>query len=175
MSNLPQDNADVLIILGASTQGMTPSLPLQARLDTALEYIKLNPNTLIIVTGGRTAKFNLARLALVSEEFSEAEIMREYLLNKGQDLAGINILIEDESQRTKENLLFSKKILKDYFGENIDLKKLNIVIVSNNTHLYRVKSLATKLGYQATYLPAPTPYLALSLLREYLAVVRNLF
>ena len=53
-------NCDYMIILGASVKGTTPSLTLQGRLDTALDYIEnnKNKNLHIVVSGGQGSDEN---------------------------------------------------------------------------------------------------------------------
>jgi len=51
--HIPQADADEMIILGAKLNGADLSLALKFRMDTALTYLKHNPNTQVIVSGGQ--------------------------------------------------------------------------------------------------------------------------
>lgn len=122
----PQQNADSLIILGAQVRG-TPAEPspvLKERLDTALNYIKDNPETQIIVSGGQGD----------DESDSEANVMANYLIEHG--VADSRIIREADSTRTMENLMNAER--KTTLGKT--------VIVSNDFHIYRAKMLAKRIG-----------------------------
>ncbi|MFD3450054.1 YdcF family protein [Microbacteriaceae bacterium 4G12] len=149
----PKTGADYLLILGAKINGETVSLSLRERLDTALQYLKENPNTIAIVSGGQGS----------DEAIPEAHAMQRYLLERG--IQQERILIEDKSTNTYENLKFSKQL---YHFQRV-------VIVSNDFHLYRVKLIASRLGIEAETLAAPTPWKAKakSYSREYFAILKT--
>ena len=60
------------IILGAGLYGDKPSPILQERLDEGLKYLKLHPNTKVIVSGGQGS----------NETIPESEAMKIFLLIK---------------------------------------------------------------------------------------------
>jgi len=90
---------DAVIILGAGIKGERLSLTLKYRLDKGLEYIALNPNAKIIVTGGKGP----------GESITEAEAMRRYLVSQG--IENDRIIIEDKATSTYENLMYSSEFL----------------------------------------------------------------
>ena len=110
-----------LIVLGAQVDGR------RIRLDRAAGYLKEHPDTRVIVSGGKGN----------GEEISEADAMKEYLVQKG--IEGKRILKEGRSRTTKENLRFSQAYIED-----LDQP---IGIISNNFHLYRAVCYAKKAGY----------------------------
>lgn len=151
-----QPAADYLIILGAQWKQSGPSLVLQKRLDTAVEYLEANPETCVIVSGGQGA----------NEPISEAEGMKGYLADAG--IALERIMVEAESSNTNENLRNSSVFL--------DKEKDRIVVVTNNFHLFRAESIARKQGYkQVEGLSAPSHVgmMANNLLREFLGVMKD--
>lgn len=147
-------NADYMIILGAKVKGTTPSLSLKYRIDAAEEYLKKNPNTIAIASGGQGN----------GEDISEAESIKRELVKSGIEES--RILIENQSTSTNENILFSKKLL------SVDMK--TGVVVTNDYHLFRAKMIASDYNLQLVGIPAETPKIAIpkSYIREYLALTK---
>jgi uncharacterized SAM-binding protein YcdF (DUF218 family) len=147
-------HADYIIILGARVKGEIPSLALQYRIDAAANYMKKNKETLAIASGGQGP----------GEDITEAEAIKRGLLKHGVD--GNRIILEDKSTDTVENITFSKKLIPDHLETGL--------IVSNDFHLYRAKSIAKDQGLSLQGIPAETPTIAIpkSYLREYLAITK---
>jgi uncharacterized SAM-binding protein YcdF (DUF218 family) len=148
------NNAEFIIILGARVKGTVPSLSLQFRIDAAADYMKLNPHTIAIASGGKGN----------GEDISEAEAIKIGLLEQG--IHETRIVLEDKSTSTVENIRFSQKLIP---------KNLKIgLLVTNDFHIYRAKLIAKDEGLQLEGLPAKTPTVAIpkSYLREYLAITK---
>lgn len=150
-----QPGAQYMIILGAGLEnGLTPSETLRSRLDTALVYIRDNPETIIIVTGGQGD----------DELIPEADAMRDYLVERG--IPPERILVENTSRNTAENFALSK----EHFSPDA-----SVLIVSNEFHLFRALRLAKKNGIEnARTLAAPTPSFMLRFschMREFFSIV----
>lgn len=124
-----------MIILGAQIKGKDISKTLIKRLDTASRYMKENPGTVAVVSGGKGEK----------EALTEAEAMKQYLLLQG--IKEKRIIKEDKSRNTFENILYSKPFLKS---------DSPVVIVTNGFHIFRSVQLAKKQGLVAQGLAAPT-------------------
>jgi len=153
------EKRDYLVILGAGIRGEVPSKALFQRLYTSLEYIKMNPNVKIVVSGGRGP----------GESITEAEAMQRFLINHGVEKN--QIIKEEKSTNTLENMKFTAKVLEKFEKkENIE-----IVIVTNNFHMLRSKFLAHRQGLRAYGYPAPLlPMLAPTyFVREYFAVIKS--
>lgn len=148
------NNGDYLIILGARVKGTEPSLALQYRIEAAAEYLKKNPETIAIASGGKGP----------GEDISEAAAIKNSLLEAG--IHAERILLEDKSTDTVENIKFSKKLLTNDFETGL--------LVTNDFHLYRAKSIARDQGLKVEGLPAETPLVAVpkSYAREYLAITK---
>jgi len=150
------ENADYLIVLGAGLYRGGPSVALLRRINAAARYSGSNPDVIIIVSGGRGD----------GQHFSEAEVMSRVLQERGVNIS--QIIIEEASANTYENIKNSAKIINDF-----DKK---IVVVSSEFHLFRAKCLAKKMGFKnigaiASWTPlilVPNYYL-----REYLAVMKD--
>lgn len=154
-------NAPVMIVLGCMVWPEGPSPALQRRLNTALEYWQTHPEVIVVVSGGQGA----------NEPVSEAQAMFDYLVAHG--VPEEQILLEDASTSTKENLLYSIALLEQ---QGYDLSVTPVVIVSNDFHLARVRMLARRCGLDADTLGAPMPDLSsafYSYNREVFALVKS--
>ena len=122
------DGCDVgcVVILGAGVNGTEPSLSLKTRLDAALAYISDKPDIPIIASGGMGS----------GESISEAECMARYLTARGVDPA--RILMEDRSTNTRENFLYSYKMMEE---NGIDPAE-SFAFVTSNYHICRAKRIA---------------------------------
>lgn len=151
-----EPGADFLIVLGAQWKNNGPSYVLQKRLDRAVDYLKANPDTNVIVSGGQGS----------NEPMSEAAGMAGYL-----EAAGIEaerIMQEASSTNTNENLAFSAAFL-DKTGDRV-------VIVTNNFHVFRAVKIAQKQGYARVEGLAAGAYPAMApnnLFREFFGVVKD--
>lgn len=160
-SAIPTKNtdSDYLVVLGAGLRGEIPSLTLLQRLDRSLEYVKNNPNIKIVVSGGQGS----------GETITEAEAMKRYLIKYGVNEE--NIIKEDKSTNTSQNLKFTANILK----ELDKTENLKITIVTSDFHVFRAKFLAVRQGFKAEGygvisepILIPTYYT-----REYFAIIKS--
>lgn len=130
MNDQGEAGLDYIVVLGAQVRGEEPSPALAERIETAVEYMKENPETIAIVSGGQGA----------GEDISEAECMA-----RGLRAAGISedrILLEDRSTNTSENLQYSFEILRETIGEKQGPETVGVV--TNNFHVFRAIKLAEK-------------------------------
>lgn len=150
---------DTIIVLGSGLQdGDKLSYVLTRRLETTLEYHKKNPSTPIILSGGQGH----------DELLSEAQAMKNYLISKG---VPENLLfLEDKSTSTKENIIFSKEIIKKN-----DFSTDKIGIITNDYHSFRSNHLSKKLGLNSESISAKTSnFLKINyMVREYFACVKS--
>jgi len=135
----PKANGDseYAIILGAKVTGETPSLSLQYRIDSALEYAIKYPHVKLILSGGQGP----------GEDITEAEAMRRFLLKNG--IEEKRLLLESASTSTYENIRFSVELIPDSAGR--------VTIITSDYHLARAKKIAGKLGFQTDVVVAKTP------------------
>ncbi|OPJ62775.1 YdcF family protein [Clostridium oryzae] len=155
-------NKDFIIILGAGLlRGDQVSPLLASRLDKGLDFYnrqvkKKGKRAKIIVSGGQGK----------GEEISEAEAMADYLISKGCPKE--DILMENKSRNTFENLLFSKAIMEQYGG------KKNSIFVTNNYHVFRASILARKVKIKRTKgIGSKTAfyYVPSAFIREFIGVI----
>lgn len=153
----------VMIVLGCRVMpGGEPSILLQDRLDTALDYLDDHPDMTVVVSGGQGS----------NEPTSEAACMADYLEEHGVDAD--QILLEDESSNTKENLIYSRELLEE---QGVDVGEEGVLVVSNGFHLTRSRMLAERFGYgHVSTLAAPTTHIPSRIqmyIREPLALVKS--
>lgn len=152
-------NLNYIIILGSGLIGDKVPPLLKSRLDKGSEIYKkqLEQGNLvkIIVSGGQGP----------DELVSEASAMKKYLIS--QNIPDSDILVEDQSTTTFENMLFSKKIID---GRN---KKYSCIFVTNNYHVFRASIFARKAKLKANGVDSPTVFYFLhnDLIREYIVIL----
>ena len=153
----PKENATV-VVLGCQVRGDNPSLLLKKRIDTAFEYLQANPRTKCIASGGQGS----------DENISEAECIKEYLVDMGIDES--RIFIENKSVNTNENIKFSAEIIKKN-GLNE-----NMAIVTDGFHEMRAALIAKRLGYECGAVSSKTPikYASAFTTREIIALTAAL-
>lgn len=157
-----QGDPQVMVILGCQVKPWGPSVLLQDRLDKALDYLEDHPELTIVVSGGQGP----------DEHISEAQCMYDYLTEHGVD--GAQILMEDQSSNTWENIQYTQALLKE---RGIDAGEL--VVVSNGFHLTRVRMLWSRAwegDYTLSTLAAPSSHVPSRLkmyIREPLALVKS--
>ena len=155
---VPKSGADYVIILGAQWKSSGPSYVLQKRLEAAVGYLEQNPDTKVIVSGGQGS----------NEPITEAEGMRQYLINAG--IAEERIIKEDTSTNTYENLNNSSSFL--------DKESDRVVVVTNNFHVFRACGIANHQGYEKVEGLSAGSYpgmLPNNLLREFFGVMKDTF
>jgi len=147
---------DVVVVLGAGIRGEAVSRPLARRLDAAFAYWQKNPDAYIIVCGG------LGELA----EITEAEAMARYLISLGMPEG--QILLEDRSTSTYENLLFANQILHEYFPQGF-----RAVLVTSDFHIFRAVRTARHVGLDVSRIGADTAWytIPVNYLREMAAII----
>lgn len=151
----PAKHADYVLVLGAQVKGSVPSYALQKRLDVAYEYLAENPDTQVILSGGKGP----------GEDVTEAYAMAVYLQALGIDKE--RMILEENSTNTDENIRYSMELM-----ENTDDK---VVLVTNYFHVCRGVGVAKKQGLSNVEgLGAPTKWYTVpnQYLREAFAVIK---
>lgn len=159
--NRPKLNQDYVIVLGAGLiNGRKVSKLLGNRIDRAIRFYekqaeKTGTPPKIIMSGGKGR----------DEEVSEAFAMKEYALEKG--IPDKDILLEDQSLNTVQNLANSKQIILE---KGQDYKS---IFVSSNYHIFRAALDALELNFPANGLGAKTAFYFLpnAFLREFAAIL----
>lgn len=149
------ERLDAIVVLGAKVNGTAPSGALDQRIDAAAAYLRANPDTLCIASGGQGD----------DEGISEAACIRNGLLAQGIDPS--RIILEEASDSTENNFRYSMPLLHD--------SAQTVGVVTNNFHIYRALLLARTQNWPQTFygIPAsctPAGYLHYAL-REFCALV----
>ena len=121
--NEAEPGCDYIIVLGAQVKPDGPSVVLNFRLETALEYLNANPNTKCIVSGAQGS----------NEPCTEAVAMKDYLTVHG--IAPDRIILEDRAVNTRPNIIYSKEFIPD--GAKVG-------IITNKFHMRRSLYLCRK-------------------------------
>lgn len=160
-SNTATFKEDAIIVLGAGIRGSHIPAMLQRRLEAAQEYLRGNPQAVVVVTGGQG----------YGEDIPEAVAMQRALVAMGVK-AG-QILVEDQSRNTYENFANSKEILNSYFGG----QDYRVAVVTSDFHMFRALGIARTYGLQAGSVNAPLDWYLRpgSFLRESLSIVKFWF
>ena len=96
-----EPSLDYVIVLGAKVKpDGSLSKTLKLRLDKALEYMKENPETMLVLSGAKGD----------AEPCSEADAMETYLLGQGAEPD--HLLKEEQSFSTVENLAYSRVMIE---------------------------------------------------------------
>ena len=153
---------EVMLILGCQVKPWGPSILLQDRLNTALDYLEEHPDMTIIVSGGQGP----------DEPTTEAQAMADYLTEQG--ISSVRIFLEGQSHSTAQNFRYSRQLMEDL---GYDPEETEILVVSNGFHLTRSRMLAERTGFeQVSTLAAPSSHLPSRLkmyVREPLALVKS--
>ena len=128
--------ADAAVVLGAAVWTRDPSPVFRERINHAVNLYRKGRVRKLIFTGGQGNP----------GEPTEAAAARNYALQSG--LPASDILIEDKSHTTYENILNAKQ-LADTHG----IRK--VLIVSDPLHMKRAMTMAQDVGLSAH--PSPTP------------------
>ena len=158
-SHEPSYDKDYLIILGCKVRKdgrLTPLL--KSRVDRAISFYKnqlekTKKKLVFIPSGGKGS----------DEVISEAEAMRNYLVEQG--ISKKDILIEDKSCSTYENMLFSNKIINSKKSDS------KIAFSTTNYHVFRSGVIANKVGIDCEGMGSRTKwyFYTNALIREFIA------
>ena len=147
---------DYVIIHGAGLlKGDRISRLLEDRLNKAIDIYRMDPTPpKLIPSGGKGA----------DETISEAEAMKAYLLE--HDIPESDIILEDRSRTTYENLQYSKQILDAQEGRKYT------ALVTSNYHVYRALRYCRKIGLSCTGIGSRVAfyYWPSALIREFIAI-----
>ena len=152
---------DVIVVHGAGLIDgrVTPLLASRVRggIEAWRAENELRPGVpLLIMSGGQGS----------DEPVSEASAMAEYAVEQG--VAREQILLEDRSTTTRENIIYSRQMLMERGMEGA-----RVLLVTSSYHAVRTAILASDMGVPWAVAPAKTAwyYTVNAWLREYVAVL----
>lgn len=135
---------DVLLVLGYSTDMTDPIF--RSRMDRAIALFEAGTAQQLLVSGCCSMKLDRR------PEFTEAEAMRDYAMDRGVPMA--SILLEEESVDTLGNFYFSKVRFLE------PLSWYHVGIVTTPWHAWRSEWLASQIlgeDYSVTMYPSEHP------------------
>lgn len=130
--------ADAIAVFGAAEYGGRPSPVFHARLDHAVALYRRQIAPLVITLGGGSDK---------DSGLTEGGVGRDYLLANGIPFA--NILAETRSVDTEQQVHRLAAIAREH-------RLHHIVVVSDGTHLFRIRELCEEAGLEVSTSPRPT-------------------
>lgn len=151
---------NVYIVFGAKVKADGPARTLASRLDAAVDAMKRDDGAVCIVSGGQGA----------DEPFTEASGMRDYMVERG--ISPDRIFLEERASNTKENIQYSLELM-----DKLGLTHRQIICISSETHIPRIRLMCVRSGIDAQYIKAETPikfFLFTQWVREYLSYTKML-
>ena len=130
--HVPKFDKDFILILGCRTKkdGTLTNI-LKARVDRAIEFFRMqkekaNKDLIFVPSGGKG----------VDETISEADAMKNYLLEQG--IKAENILVENKSKNTIENMKLSNNLI------NEKMPDAKVAFSTTNYHVFRAGIIASE-------------------------------
>lgn len=130
-----QEKADVAIVLGAGTNNGNLSPVFRERINHAIYLYKKQLVNQIIFTGGYGT----------DQATSDSQIAKQYAIKMG--VSPTDLIIEEKSRYTVENLIESKNIM-----DSLNYK--TALLISDPLHMKRAMKMAEELGINCQ--PSPT-------------------
>ncbi|MBO4391385.1 MAG: YdcF family protein [Lachnospiraceae bacterium] len=162
----PEPDKDYILIHGCMIRkDGTPTPLLRGRADKALEYGRIQKERtgrepIYVASGGQGS----------DEIISEAECISNYLQTLG--VAKEQILIEDRSTTTRENMNFSYDLIKEQRGG--DMTGVKVAFATTNYHVFRSGVLASEAGFvgaQGIGGPTKAYFWINAFVREFIAIM----
>ena len=156
----PKYDKDYVLILGCQVRADGTLYPIvRSRVDRAIEFVNKEKSVcgkqaIYLPTGGKGS----------DEQMSEGDAMHNYL--RKHNVSEDNILVENKSVNTQENLIFSREII------NKRSQGGNLAFSTSDFHVFRSGIIANELGIPIEGMGSPTKWYFWpnAFLREYVAL-----
>ena len=148
----PDAPADAAVVLGAAVWSADVSPVFRERINHGIDLYRRGKVRKLIFTGGQGNR----------GEPTESSAARRYALQSG--IPAGDILIEEKSHTTYENLLYAKQV-----ADAQGVRK--VLIVSDPLHMMRALAMARDMGLSAE--PSPTPTTRYTGLRSQAALLAH--
>jgi len=153
----PTAAPQTIVVLSCAARNRKPSRMLRRRLDAAYTYLCAHPQAVAILTGGTD----------LAHDYSDAEIMQEYLVARGIDPA--RLYLEEKAASTYENFRFSYALAQQH---GLDTR---IAVATDRFHQWRAAHFAADTGFiLEEAVPCRTEFFIAPLyyVREWLAIIK---
>ncbi len=149
-----QPHLDYVIVMGTDLVKNRISPSLQRRLDRAVQYARENPDTVFVLSGGRSDY----------DQSTEATVMYYYMIKAG--VPEDRLLLEFYSHSTQEKIGYSLRVIQQeqearsrvharigigpggqpdiFYGEN---KPITLGVITSEFNLFRACRIAARFGY----------------------------
>ncbi len=195
----PSDDGEYVIVLGAQVRGEMPTLVLSARIRAAAEYLKEHPAAVAIASGGKGNGENISeaeairrglvrlgisedRILLEDRSTSTAENLRfsaEVIQRYERGMSGMDAAVTTSalSQDGTADAVHAAAEEAGELGSEQDAPvrfvSKNVVLVTNDFHVFRAVKLAKNLGYTNVSGLGATEFFAVTIqyyVREFFAI-----
>lgn len=136
----PAEKQPFIVVLGSKLHGSEPTRTLLERIEEACDYLRRNPHTVAILSGGMVS----------DERMTEAKCMFDVLTARG--IEPERLWLEENAASTWENLKFSLDLIEEKTHTRPD----SLAVVSSEFHLYRVSRQGADCGVEILGIPAKT-------------------
>ena len=161
--HVPDYDKDYVLVLGCAIRPDGSLMPIvRGRVERAMEFVRkqfesTGKQAVLLSSGGKGS----------DECMAESEAMARYMLEHGVDEK--NILIENQSTTTRENMRFSRALV-DKIKENA-----KVAFSTTNYHVFRSGVLAKEIGWRIDGMGCPTKWYFWpnAFLREFVALLVN--
>ena len=144
---VPKETIGTWIIFGKKLQHNQLDLEYKQRIIAAYQALETHSPKTLIFQGGFTHTNTVSEAQAGLKYFNS--LFTECHPNQKKK---VNILVEDQSKNTLENLKQTRKLLLE------QQVPLNVVVISNRYHLLRCSTIANNLGFKSICLPAEATY-----------------
>ncbi len=198
----PADNADYVIVLGAQVRGDTPTLVLNARIKAAAEYLEKHPEAICVASGGKGTGENISEAEAIRRGLVQCGISEERILLEDRSTSTLENLKFSANviQKYEKEQSLSEQAVPDHMGKHGKTKSQgdetasredaedqtmgnpvrfmpkNVVLVTNDFHVYRATKLAKSAGYMQVSGLGATDFFAVTIqyyVREFFAIVKE--
>lgn len=194
----PVANAEYVIVLGAQVRGEVPTLVLNARIKAAAEYLTEHPHAVAVASGGKGSGENISEAEAIKRGLMRLGIAEERILTEDcststtENLRFSAEVIQQYEQATKtakETGASVSDVMKEMSGgangtegknqaerETVRFIPKDVVLVTNDFHVYRATHLAENLGYTNVSGLGATDFFAVTIqyyVREFFAIVKE--
>lgn len=145
-----QERLDYVIVMGTDLLHNKISPSLQRRLDCAVEYARKNPDTIFVLSGGRSAY----------DQSTEATVMYYYMIKAG--IPEDRLLLEFYSHSTQEKVGYSLQTIRQDRetrsrararmrtgpdAVHVEDRPISLGIITSEFNLFRACRIAARFGY----------------------------
>ena len=157
-----QKNLDYVIVMGTDLVDNRISPSLKKRLDCAVAYAKENPDTIFVLSGGRSdydrsTEATVMYYYMIKAGIPENRLLLEFYSHSTQEKIGFSLrtIQQDREARLREKTKEHPGLmvpLRGTNGEEIEVilgeeKPINLGIITSEFNLFRARRIAARFGY----------------------------